>query len=405
MIGPLMAGFLAERYGRKRTLLFAVAPYLIGWILTASAQHVVQLYAARIVLGIALGFAFTVVPMYCGEIAETSVRGALGSFLQLFCTIGLLYSYAIGPYVSYTVFWILCIILPVVFFGCFFTMPESPMFLLKVGKKEEAIASLARLRRKSPASVQKEADEMQAEIDEAFKNEARISDLFKVKANFKALVYTCLLAAFQQLSGINVVLFYMESIFQSAKSSLDTSVATIIVGVVQVLASAVTPLVVDRLGRKMLLIFSGIGEIVSLLSLGIYLYLQDYQHADVSSISILPILSLVVFISTYSVGWGPVPWSVMGEMFASNVKSKASSITVVVCWLISFFITKFSSNLQAAFGNFVLYWVFAGFCLASVLFTILVLPETKGKSLQQIQDELSGVGPSIPEFGGDSSKK
>ncbi|XP_054005502.1 solute carrier family 2, facilitated glucose transporter member 8-like [Hylaeus anthracinus] len=391
VIGCFAAGSMSERWGRKRTLLGAVVPFLIGWILIASAKIVIQLYVARLILGFAMAFAFTIVPMYCGEIAETSVRGALGSFLQLFITIGFLYSYSIGPSVSYVVFWILCAILPIVFFGCFATMPESPYYLLKVGRRTEAIAALARLRGKSAASVQKEADEMQGAIEEAFRNKASIADLFNSKANFKALIYTCLLVAFQQLSGINVVLFYMQAIFDSAGTSLKTSVATIIVGVVQVVASCVTPIVVDRLGRRMLLIISGTGEIVTLCALGIYFYLHDALHSDMSSISFLPILSLVIFISTYSVGWGPLPWTVMGEMFASNVKSKASGITVCVCWLLAFFITKFSNTLQNAFGNYTLYWVFSVFCLVSVLFTVFVLPETKGKSLKQIQDELNGV--------------
>ena len=404
MIGPFVAAYMAEGFGRKRTLLASTVPFLIGWILIGTAQVVVQMYVARVLLGFALGFAFTVVPMYCGEIAETSVRGALGSFLQLFCTIGLLYSYAIGPYVPYLAFWILCALVPCIFFACFFTMPESPMYLLKVGRRDEAIAALARLRGKSAASVQKEADEMQAAIEESFREEVKFTDLFTVKANVKALIYTCLLVSFQQLSGINVVLFYMEGIFKSAKVPLETSIATVIVGIVQVFASGVTPLVADRLGRKVLLIFSGVGEIVSLGALGIYMYLQDVQKSDVSSISFLPILSLVVFISTYSVGWGPLPWTVMGEMFSSNVKSKASGITVCMCWFLSFIITKYSDDLQTAFGNYMLYWVFGVFCVISVVFTILVLPETKGKSLQEIQDELNGVSPSMTEFG-DSGKK
>lgn len=398
MIGSFLAGYLTERWGRKKTLLASVVPFLMGWALIASAARVEQLYAARLILGIAMAFAFTVVPMYCGEIAETSVRGTLGSFLQLFIVVGLLYSYAIGPYVSYTVFWILCAIIPIAFFACFFFMPESPYHLLKIGQRNEAIACLARLRSKPPASVQKEADEIQASLDEAFRNEASISDLFTVKSNLKALIYTCLLVSFQQLSGINVVLFYMESIFISAGSTLETSISTIIVGSVQVLASCVTPLVVDRLGRRILLVFSGIGEIVTLGALGVYFYLHDHLKEDVSSISVLPVISLVIFISTYSVGWGPLPWTVMGEMFSSNVKSKASGITVCICWMLAFFITKFSTNLSDAFGNFTLYWVFAGFCVISVLFAVFILPETKGKSVQEIQDELNGVSPRIPEL-------
>ncbi|XP_017875877.1 facilitated trehalose transporter Tret1-2 homolog [Ceratina calcarata] len=405
MLGSFIAGDLAERFGRKITLLSSVVPFMIGWALIATAGHVEQLYAARFVLGIALAFTFTAVPMYCGEIAETSVRGALGSFLQLFISFGLLYSYSIGPYVSYTIFWILCAAVPIVFVVCFIFMPESPYYLMKVGKRDAAISALAKLRSKSTAGVEKEADEMEAAIQEAFKEEAKLSDLFTVKANFKALIFTCLMASFQQLSGINVVLFYMGTIFESAKSSLPSAVSTIIVGAVQLAASGVTPIVVDRLGRKMLLIFSGVGEIVSLTALGIYFYLQKYDAASVESISFLPVVSLIIFIATYCVGWGPLPWTVMGEMFSSTVKSKASGITVCVCWFLAFIMTKFASTLQNAFGAYTLYWLCAVFCLISVLFTIFILPETKGKSLQEIQDELNGFSSEVPEFNGSGSKK
>lgn len=129
------------------------------------------------------------------------------------------------------------------------------------------------------------------------------------------------------------------------------------------------------------------------IALGLYFYLKEVQHADdvVAEISWLPVVSLVIYISTYSVGWGPLPWAVMGEMFASNVKAKASGITVSICWFLAFLITKFSKNMEIAFGNYALFWMFGAFCIANILFTVLLLPETKGKSLQQIQDELNGV--------------
>ncbi|XP_012234489.1 solute carrier family 2, facilitated glucose transporter member 8 [Linepithema humile] len=390
--GSFIGGFLGERWGRKPTLLSCLLPYLIGWILIGTAGHVAQLYVARLILGVALGFAFTIVPMYCGEIAETSIRGALGSFLQLFITIGLLYAYAIGPFVTYTVFWIVCAILPIIFFACFIMMPESPYFLLIKGRKNEAITSLAKLRSKSELAVQKEADEIQEQIDELFKEEVKFSDLFTVKANFKALLFTCALASFQQFTGINVVLFYMQNIFIAAESSVPTEQAPIIIGAVQMLASGATPIVVDWLGRRVLLVFSGIGTTLSLCALGLYFYLKDVQHADdvVAQISWLPVVALVIFIATYSVGWGPLPWAVMGEMFSSNVKAKASGITVSICWFLAFLITKFSSNMDEAIGQYATFWMFAGFCVLSIIFTVLILPETKGKSLQQIQAELNG---------------
>ncbi|XP_020293165.1 facilitated trehalose transporter Tret1-2 homolog [Pseudomyrmex gracilis] len=393
IIGSFIASYLGDRYGRKNTLLFSVAPHLVGWLLVGTARHVAQLYVARIIFGVALGFAFTLVPMYCGEIAETSIRGTLGSFLQLFITIGLLYSYAIGPFVSYEVFCVVCAVLPIVFFVCFIMMPESPYYLIRQGRRSEAITSLSKLRSKSEAAVENEANDIQESLDEAFKERVTVADLFKTRANFKALIYTCALASFQQLTGINFVLFYMQEIFDAAGSSIPSEQATIIIGAVQMLASTVTPGVVDRAGRRILLVFSGIGETISLCALGLYFYLKDVQHADdvVEQISWLPVVALIVFISTYSVGWGPLPWAVMGEMFASNVKAKASGITVSLCWFLAFIITKFSDDMTKSFGNFATFWMFGAFCIVSILFTVLILPETKGKSLKQIQNILNGV--------------
>ncbi|XP_043462717.1 facilitated trehalose transporter Tret1-2 homolog [Leptopilina heterotoma] len=405
IFGCFAAGILVEKIGRKKGLLFSTVPFLIGWILVASARSIYQLYVARLIFGFALAVPFTILPMYIGEIAETSIRGSLGSFLQLFITIGLLFSYAIGPYVSYMVLWIACGSLPIIFFISFLFMPESPYFLLGKGQKEDAIKALARLRGKSTTSVQKEADEMQATVDAAFRTQTTLADLFKVKANFKALLFTCALVSFQQLTGINVVLIYAEGIFKSTGTSLSTSLSTIILGVVQVLASAVTPLVIERLGRRILLVISGVGTAVTLGALGLFFFLKDVQHDDVESISWLPVVSLVIYISLYSIGWGPLPWAVMGEMFASDVKAKASGITVFVCWGLAFIITKFFSNIESAFGTHTAFWIFSACCVVAVLFAVLILPETKGKSLQEIQDELNGIRPAVPNLeGGPSSK-
>ncbi|XP_024885552.1 facilitated trehalose transporter Tret1-like [Temnothorax curvispinosus] len=398
IFGTSVAGYLADRWGRKRTLLSSLVPFIIGWTLVATAHHVAQLYVARFIFGLNLAITFTILPMYCCEIAETSIRGALGSFLALFNATGILYSYIVGPFVSYVVLWILCAILPVIFFVCFMMMPESPYFLLSQGRREEAIASLARLRSKSKAAVQKEADEIQVTLDEAFKNQARISDLFRVKVNLKALIYTCSMISLQQLIGISVVLVYIHNIFIAAGGLVSSEIAPIVVGVVHLLGSMVTPFVVDRSGRKSLLIFSGIGVLISTCALGLYFYLKEVQHADdvIEQISWLPMVALIVYIATYSVGWGPIPWALMGEMFASNIKAKGSSITVFFSEGLSFIMIKFSVNLEEAFnGKYVIFWIFGGFCIIGIFFTVMLLPETKGKTLKQIQDELNGVTSTI----------
>ncbi|XP_036141695.1 facilitated trehalose transporter Tret1-like [Monomorium pharaonis] len=391
--GSFIAGYLGDRWGRKRTLLFCTVPFSIGWILLATANHVDQLYAARFILGLAKSIPFMIYPMYCGEIAETSIRGTLGSFIEPSNAIGGLYAYAIGPFVSYTIFCIVCGILPVIFFVCFMMMPESPYYLLSNGRRDEAVASLAKLRGKSKAVAQGEADEIQVILDENYKNQISISVLFKVKANFKALIYTCTLVTFQQFTGINIILLYNQSIFEAAGGSISSKQAPIIIAIVRLLASAMTPVIIDWSGRRTLLIFSGIGETISLCTLGLYFYLKDVQHADdiVEQISWLPLVALIIFVAMYCIGWGPVTWAMIGEMFASNVKAKASAISISLLWSLSFITVKFSSNIDEAFGKYTIFWTFGVFCFLSILFTVFFLPETKGKTLQQIQDELSGM--------------
>ena len=131
-------------------------------------------------------------------------------------------------------------------------------------------------------------------------------------------------------------------------------------------------------------------------ALGYFFYIKKLGETSMDdarlaeSIGWLPVASLMIFIATYSIGWGPLPWGIMGEMFASDVKSLASSITVCACWGLGFLITKFYSDIDSAFGTYTAFWIFGGFSALSVLFAIFILPETKGKSLEQIQAELGG---------------
>ncbi|XP_057340468.1 facilitated trehalose transporter Tret1-like isoform X3 [Microplitis mediator] len=357
----LFPGYLAEKWGRRATLLSSVVPYLLGWIILATGKSIEALYVARFVSGLGIAVAFAILPMYCGEIAETSIRGILGSLFQIFITLGQLWAYCIGPYVSYTHYWIACAVLPIAFFVLFLPMPESPHYLAAKGRTEEVIKVLARLRGKSEDAVRYEANEIEAAVRENLNRKATIMDLFKVKANLKALFITCALVTFQQMSGL-----------------------------VQLFGSCVNPLVVDRLGRRILLIISGTGSALSLGAIGLFFYLKDAAKSDVSGIGWLPLTSMIIYMSTYSVGLGPLPWTIMGEMFSPEIKTKASGITVFICCFLAFVVSKYFISVAVSFGQFTAFWFFGVFCILSVLFTVFILPETKGKSLQEIQNELAG---------------
>ncbi|CAH2059088.1 unnamed protein product, partial [Iphiclides podalirius] len=389
IFGPFVVGVTVSKIGRKWTLLSSAIPLIAGWILVATASNVGFLYSGRILWGIAVGMLFTVTPIYCGEIATDDVRGALGSFLQVFITFGYLFVYGIGPFVTYGVVAYVGLATVLFFVVCFYFMPESPMYHLVKDDRESAAKCLMTIRGRSRVEVEAELDKMATEISASMEKTATLADVFR-GSNFKGFYICCVLLAVQQFSGIGAVLFYMNTIFGAAGSELDPSIATIVVGAVQVLASMVTPLVVDRLGRRILLLISTSGTATGLVLLGTYFLLNEQNSPVIPSIGFLPILSLVVFIVAYCWGVGPLPFAIMGEMFPIEVKAVAAPLATTLCWTLCFLITRYFEPVAEAVGMYVAFWVLAAACVLGFFFTLFLVPETKGKSLQEIQDMLAG---------------
>lgn len=330
--------------------------------------------------------------MYIGEISDDEVRGSLGSFMQLFIVIGLLFSYALGPYVSVRVFNIILLLPPIFFLIIFFVfIPESPYYLVLANDLDAAEDSLSQLRSKKRNSVQKELETIKVLVRDAQVNKASFFDIFKSRGLKMALFLSVGLVVWQQLSGINVVLFYAQEIFTDAGVSLPPEVCTILVGVVQIIGSALTPALVEKRGKRFLLMVSGVGMTISLGTLAGYFFIKDNQGGDVSVISWLPIVCLVLYIFTYCLGFGPLAWAVMGELFPGNIKTVASTVTASGCWFLGFLLTNFFGSLAEAIGKAASFGIFSLFCIWATMFVFKFLPETTGKSLQEIQDILSGV--------------
>ncbi|CAG5021092.1 unnamed protein product [Parnassius apollo] len=267
IFGPFIGGLAASKIGRKWGLLSSAIPLLVGWILVTAATNVGFLYGGRIFWGISVGMLFTISPMYCAEIASDDVRGALGSFLQAFITLGFLLVYGIGPFTSYSIVAYVGVAFVAVFAICFYFMPESPMYHLINNERELAAECLMCIRGRSRAGVEYELNQMAADISASMKKTAtpQLADVFR-GSNFKAFYISCALVFFQQFSGITAVLFYLNTIFSVTGSDIDPSIATIIIGGVQVVASMITPLVADRLGRRILLLVSTCGTAIGLAS-------------------------------------------------------------------------------------------------------------------------------------------
>lgn len=391
-IGPFAAGFLADRIGRKKTLLIGGFPFLIAFAINIAATHVYFFFLSRFLCGLGVGIVFTVIPMYIGEIADDDVRGSLGSFMQLFIVIGLLFSYALGPYLSIKVFNIILLLPPILFLVTFFMfIPESPYYLILANDMDAAEESLCQLRSKSVSAVAKELEIIRIQVDEAQANKANFFDIFKSKGLKMALFLSVSLVVWQQLSGINVVLFYAQDIFTDAGVSLAPEICTILIGIIQIVGSALTPVLVERKGKRFLLMLSGIGMAVALGSLATFFYIKNDQKGDVSAIGWLPIASLMLYIFTYCLGFGPLAWAVMGELFPGNIKSVASTVTASGCWVLGFLLTNYFGAVAEMIGKAFSFGLFSICCLLATAFVFKLLPETSGKSFQEIQDILNGV--------------
>lgn len=381
-LGALPAGVLAEKIGRKYTTMSLALPYLLSWALIIFANGAGMLYAGRFLIGISTGASCVVAPMYISEFAEISIRGALGAFFQLFLTVGILFVYAIGPYVSWVLLSVMCAIFPALLIVAMFIVPESPTYLVKTGRRSEAAVALKWFWGPN-CNTQNAVEAIQSDLD-AVKGEAKVSDLFTKAVNRNALFIALLLMFFQQFSGINAVIFYTVPIFQSAGSTMDPAICGIVVGVVQVLMTFVSSVLIDKAGRRILLLQSSFIMGSCLVVLGVYFKLQA-DKADVSGIGWLPLASVVLFIISFSLGFGPIPWMMMGELCAPDVKGLASALTVMFNWSLVFLVTKTFGTMQETLGADWTFWFFGFWMAVGTLYVFFKVPETKGKTNAEIQ--------------------
>ncbi|KDR19246.1 Sugar transporter ERD6-like 6 [Zootermopsis nevadensis] len=395
ILAPLPAGYLVNKYGRRPLLIFSALPFLLAWLLIIFARSAVDLMVSRTVCGLGAGIAFAVCPIYLGEIAEDSVRGILGTLMQLMMNLGSMFEYSLGPYVSYTTLGVLSSVFPVVFLVLMFFMPESPYFLLMQDRRDEAEIALMRLRGQTDRQhIQEELARIQNVLAEQMKEESRPRDLIATRGTRRALVIMIGLILIQQFGGIMAILSNAQDVFEiTPGSSLSSSECAIVVGGIQTLASISTSSLVDRLGRRPLLLTSTFGCAASLVVMGAYQYIHLKTDMDTAAYDWLPLLCLVVFLVTYSLGIGPLPIAMMGEMFPSNVKGVALSIGAMLLSFCFVLVTKLYQVAVDGLGAYFTFWFFAGVSTVGIFFVFFLVPETKGKSLGNIVLELNGAKP------------
>lgn len=316
----------------------------------------------------------------------------VGAFLQFFITIGILYAQIFGYTAPMMVYHFIMLAVPVTFGIVFLFMPETPVYLIRKGKSQKASQAFKNLRGKNydPSKEVKAIEEQIAkEADGPAFHEA-----IRSKAAKKATLICFVLMFYQQLSGINAVVFYTKEIFIAAGSGLPHHYCVIIIGIIQVISSAFSVWGMDKLGRKVLLMVSCALVGLSCGVLGLFFTLKDNAVIDqrgVEDISVLPLTSLIIYIIFFCVGLGPIPWLASSEIFPSEVKAKCGSAAGTFNWFLAFLVTRFYLNVANAIGTDITFYIFGVIMLSGVVFVFLCVPETKGKSFEQIQSELGGM--------------
>uniref|UniRef100_U5EJ99 Facilitated trehalose transporter Tret1 n=1 Tax=Corethrella appendiculata TaxID=1370023 RepID=U5EJ99_9DIPT len=389
LAGGIIGGPLIEYLGRKNTILATAIPFIISWLLIACAVNVGMVLAGRALSGFCVGVASLSLPVYLGETVQPEVRGTLGLLPTAFGNIGILLCFVAGKYMNWSELAFLGGTLPVPFLVLMLLIPETPRWYVSRGSEERARNALQWLRGKK-ADVEPELKGIIKSHCEAERHASQgaLLDLMK-KCNLKPLSISLGLMFFQQLSGINAVIFYTVSIFKDAGSTIDGNLCTIIVGIVNFIATFIATLLIDRLGRKVLLYISDVAMILTLFILGAFFYMKN-SGADVSAVGWLPLASFVIFVLGFSLGFGPIPWLMMGEILPGKIRGSAASVATAFNWSCTFVVTKTFADIIGSIGSHGAFWMFGSVCVVGLFFVIFYVPETQGKSLEDIERKMMG---------------
>ncbi|TRY70088.1 hypothetical protein TCAL_05190 [Tigriopus californicus] len=404
MVSAIVTGFLLARIGRKWTMLGMAIPFILGWLLLCisvplTLDEAYWFYIGRALAGFGGGSFSLAAPIYISEISETSIRGALGILFQLFVTSGNVFVNAVGSAVSWEIVTGICIVFPVSMAILMFFMPETPYFLLSKGKVEAGEKSLQWLRGKQ-FDIHEELEKLTRSVeDQKLQTTLGLVEIVGNMTYLKPLLIMLTLHFFQQFCGINVIVFYLADIFIDAGLNVDNSLAAAaVVSCTQVIATGAAIFVVERLGRRVLLIFSSIVMAIAICALGVYFLLkenncdqdnpncQDGANENIlNSLGWLPLVSLIIYKFAFAVGYGPLPWMMNGEFFALEAKPISSTCSTVFNWLCAFLVSKFSVNIENGIGTSGMYFMFSAVCLVATVFVLFIVPETRGKSPEEMR--------------------
>lgn len=396
LLGVMVSGSLSDRYGRKPLMTLAAAVFIIAAIGTGAVDSISWFIAYRILGGIGIGIASNLSPMYIAEVSPTDVRGRFVSINQLTIVLGILSAQVVNWLIAEPIvegqsilaswngqtgwrwmFWAGAVP-AVLFFIAVFFIPESPRWLASRLQYERVAAILSRIGGEQYA--RRETDEIKSAI-QATKHQTDFKFLFKGRMP-RILLIGVVVAVFQQWCGINVIFNYAQEIFAAAGYGVSDILFNIVVtGVTNVIFTFVGMYTVDRLGRRTLLLFGAIGLAC------IYAILGACYYFHVTGIAVLCLV--VAAIACYAMSLAPVVWVVISEIFPTHIRGMAMAVSTFALWAACFVLTYTFPLLNKGFGPSGTFWLYGIICILGFIFIKAMLSETKGKSLEEIEKELT----------------
>jgi sugar porter (SP) family MFS transporter len=397
VVGALGAGRVADRIGRRKTVLITAAIFVAGVLLAAFTPSYPVLLIARIIIGLAVGSASMIVPLYIGEVVPPRFRGGFVSFNQLAITSGILVSYLIDYGLASSQNWRLMFGLAAIpaillFTGMLFQQ-ESPHWLITKGREDQARAVLARVR--DPGDIDAEI----AEVREISQRQSGVRELLSPRIR-PLLMVGVLLAVFQQITGINTIIYYAPSLLQGAGFGNSAALlANVVNGAINVIMTIVAVWLLDRVGRRPLLLIGTAGMAVGMIVAA--LSFLGGSHLT-GGLAIVAVIGLFFYTGSFAIGLGPVFWLLIAEIYPLKIRGAAMSVATMANWGANFVVTISFLTLLNAVGGVGTFFLFGFLTLVALTYFWRKVPETKGRSLQEIERDLAvepGAVEAVPAAG------
>ena len=384
IFGAMFAGWASDKFGRKRVLVLTAILFAISAIGAAFPDNLTEFAFFRFIGGLGIGAASMVSPLYITELAPAKIRGKLVSYYQLAIVIGILVIFFVNTLIqgsgdeTWNVeygwrYMMASGVLPaLLFLVALFFVPESPRWLAKVGRQKEAFSVLSSIN-----GTEKAGEILREVMDTLNEEQGTLQELFTGRFK-KAIFVGIVLSIFSQVQGINAIMYYAPEIFKAVGTGTDAAFQqTVIIGIINVLFTFVAIQWVDKQGRKSLLLLGGAGMGLSLIMVGLAF------HFGWTGYGLLGFILL--YIASFAASYGPVTWVVISEIFPIKMRGVAMSVATLALWIAVYVVTQMFPILLEKVGPAVTFWIFGAMSLLSFLFVWSQVPETKEKTLEEIE--------------------